>query len=694
MPLRLRHTRRRRPTAQVPGHARSRLAGYLANTLEGAPLTARSRAALFHWAAKNAVALGLDLPDDFIQLWIDDDLEEREPNRLAIRTLRAALDEMPAIRRADRPFGRLAKLLGLDELEEQILTLAADYRAFSAVEQLWDHFASEQGMEINLSLNPSLFAKLLGVSEGRIAKRLQPDAPLRASGLLLVEHPRSLDVLPRLIPFVSEPAPPRDPQRALLGAVAEAELPFGAFAHLGEEATHALAMLRGALEQRETGIHILLYGAPGTGKTAFAAALAQELGVALYEVGLENPDGEEPDRAQRLAELRLGQRLLGGSGPALLLLDEAEDMFEAQEPFFLRGPRRGSRAFVHRMLETSPVPVIWTANDISGFGPAALRRMSCAIEVRVPPAPVRQRLWSEAADAEGVPLPEEEAHALAELLPAAPALARSAMRAARLAGGNVATVRWAVSGVARAMAGGRLPPPNGLGEPFDPLLVNADTDLAALAERLAAPGRPQRVSLLLSGPPGSGKSAFARHLASRMGLPVLLRRASDVLDAYVGGTEQKIAAAFAEARDAGAFLIFDEADSLLGDRKLAHRSWEVSQVNEMLTWMESHPLPFCCTTNLVERLDEATARRFLIKARFQFLTAPQVARAWETILRQPLPAAGLGHLDRLTPADFGLVRRLAEMEGRETDAAWLLAALEREQRAKPGATGPIGFRVG
>ena len=60
---------------------------------------------------------------------------------------------------------------------------------------------------------------------------------------------------------------------------------------------------------------------------------------------------------------------------------------------------------------------------------------------------------------------------------------------------------------------------------------------------------------------------------------------------WVGGTERNIADAFAEARDAEAFLVFDEADSLLADRRLAERHWEVSQVNEMLTWMESHPYP-------------------------------------------------------------------------------------------------------
>jgi len=319
--------------------------------------------------------------------------------------------------------------------------------------------------------------------------------------------------------------------------------------------------------------------------------------------------------------------------------------------------------------------------------------MSCCIEVRIPPAPVRERLWRDAADAEGVSLPEGEARTLSHLLPSAPALASSAMRAARLAGGDPATVRWAVTGVVRAMAGGCLPPPNGEGEAFDLALVNADADLAKLTSKLAVPGATRQVSLLLSGPPGSGKSAYARHLAERMGLPVLQKRCSDLTSPWVGETEQKIARAFQEARDAEAFLIFDEADSLLRDRTLSHRSWEVSQVNEMLTWMERHPLPFCCTTNLVELLDAAAMRRFLVKARFDYLKPAQAAHAWSGTFGHTAPA-GLAALDRLTPADFELVRRVASLQGDLESAEALLNALEREQRAKPGAKGAIGFGRG
>ena len=143
--------------------------------------------------------------------------------------------------------------------------------------------------------------------------------------------------------------------------------------------------------------------------------------------------------------------------------------------------------------------------------------------------------------------------------------------------------------------------------------------------------------LCLEGPPGTGKSAFTRYLAERLGLEVLQKRASDLLSPWVGETEQQIAAAFAEARDAQAFLIFDEADSLLGDRRSAHRSWEVSQVNEMLTWMESHPLPFACTTNFGEHLDPATLRRFVFKVRLDYLAPAQVKEAFRAWFTLPAP---------------------------------------------------------
>lgn len=200
------------------------------------------------------------------------------------------------------------------------------------------------------------------------------------------------------------------------------------------------------------------------------------------------------------------------------------------------------------------------------------------------------------------------------------------------------------------------------------------------------------MSFCLQGAPGTGKSAFVRHLAERMGIEVVQKRASDLVSMWVGDTEKQIAAAFAEARDAGSFLVFDEADSLLADRRFAVRSWEVSRVNEMLTWMESHPLPFACTTNFREHLDPATLRRFVFKLALNYLSPEQVEAAFQRFFALA-PPKGLDRLAALTPGDFAVVRRKAAVLGRLGDAEALMTMLRAEYDAKPDRPQPIGFHA-
>ena len=224
---------------------------------------------------------------------------------------------------------------------------------------------------------------------------------------------------------------------------------------------------------------------------------------------------------------------------------------------------------------------------------------------------------------------------------------------------------------------------------FDPRLSSADQDLTRLAERIADSGEPG-VSLCLHGPSGTGKSAFARHLAQRLGLDVMEVRASDLLSKWVGETEARIADAFRTAAEQRAMLIFDEADSLLRDRQSARTGWEVTQVNEMLTWMEAHPLPFACTTNLMDSLDPATLRRFLFKVRFLPMTAEQARDAFQRAFGVPAPV-DLADLSPLAPADFAVAARKARVLGLDAPDE-LVELLRQEVALKPGAmVGRIGF---
>ncbi len=656
-------------------------------------------AALANWLGQSATAFGL--PDTVIPDYEAPRRSRRRgvsgPDwrkiRAALTLAEAALPDTTATP-ADCWITAIAGSLALDPLETRMLALGLHYELDKRAGRLFDAISECRGGLNRFHRDTGLFALLLQASAGDVERRLRSDAKLRACGLFHLDPDGELHVLERLVSLIRQDAfPEADFYDQLLGAIAADLLPWEAFEHLGRQAEVVASVLEAALAGRESGINILLYGPPGTGKTSFAATLAARIGAKLRPVAEIDENGGEPTRHERLGGLRLAQRL-AEPGTTLLLFDEAEDLFvRGSNSGFHESSAASSRVFIHRLLERMAVPVIWTANDISVLGPAVLRRMTMCLELKVPSVMTRANLWRQMGETEGVVLRENDALRLARLVPAAPAVASAALRATRLAGGGAETVRLVVEGVARAVHGGRLPMP----EPerdcdYDPDLANADCDLSALTADLQRP-EALAVSILLSGPPGTGKSAWVRHLASQMGLPVLHKRTSDLLDPFVGGTEQNIAAAFAEARDTHAFLVFDEADSLLLERAHAVRHWEISQVNEMLTWMEQHTLPFACTTNLAERLDRASLRRFLVKVRFDWMTKAQAQRAFQHFFGLAAPPA-LDELRTLTPADFSLVRRRAALTGGKPDPATLLRLLAAESEGRTSGQPCIGFMAG
>ena len=472
-------------------------------------------------------------------------------------------------------------------------------------------------------------------------------------------------------------------RNALLGEPLVSGVGPNDYEHVAADRDLMIAVLAGGAAAQATGVNILLYGPPGSGKTELAKVVAKHAGLSLFATGEESQHGSESDRTGRLGDLVFSQRLLKGERGGALLFDEMEDV----AVHLIR--RGGSKVYLNRLLETNSVPVIWTSNELGNIDPALLRRMTLAVELKRPPAAQRRRIMEQILKRNGVEIPEADVERLAQNIDATPAIIENAIRAARFAGGGAETIERAARGILRAVTGVgarrivTIPA-------FDPALTTASRDLIALADQLVG-GQARAFSLCLYGPPGTGKSAFARYLAGRLGLQILHLRASDLLGMYVGQSEKNIAAAFEEAREAGAFLVFDEADSLLWDRRDAQRSWEASQVNEMLTWMEEHPLPVCFTTNLMDRIDQASLRRFTFNVRFDHLDRTALERAWRVFFGlERAPEAGLGFAN-LAPGDFAKARKQAEMLGilgKPDELAGLIADISR---SKPGTSGSMGF---
>lgn len=620
----------------------------------------------------------------------------REMHRQAERAARRAL---PAILEAN--LKRLAALVGMSDAECMILGFATMLHH----ERDLDSAADTLGT-LSSSAIVDVLAALLDLPEHEVRAALSVQGLLARSGLLSVDRSGTkllrakLDLLSNQFAD-SILACESDPVALLRDMVAPstpARLSLADFGHLDE----ALAILKPYLAQavagNQQGVNIFVYGAPGTGKSELARALAAALGCELFEVASEDEDGDPVNGERRLRAYRAAQSFFD-QRRAMLLFDEVEDVFGDSGNGFGRSTAQRRKAWINRTLEQNRVPTLWLSNSIDGIDPAFMRRFDVLVEVPVPPRAQRERILQAACgDLADAPTLARMAQAEA-LAPAVVDRAASVVRAIRDqfdAPGSARALEWLTNRTLEAQghpgldagAASQLP------SHYDPAILNADADLAQLAAGLA---QSRSARLCLYGPPGTGKSAFGRWLADRLGMPLLPKSASDLMSKWVGDSEKAIAAAFRQAEREGALLMLDEVDSFLREREGAQHSWEVTRVNEMLTRMESFSGVFIASTNLMEGIDAAALRRFDLKIRFDYLEPGQAA----LMLERQCAALGLGtlapevsararRLALLTPGDFSALarrHRFTPFAGCEQ----VVDALEQECALKRGKSASIGF---
>ena len=210
-------------------------------------------------------------------------------------------------------------------------------------------------------------------------------------------------------------------------------------------------------------------------------------------------------------------------------------------------------------------------------------------------------------------------------------------------------------------------------------------------------------TLCFWGIPGSGKTMFAEYLALQLDLPIIMKKASDLLSKWVGDNEKNIAAMFQEAHEEGAILFLDEADSFLRDRSEAKDNWSVSLTNELLQGMERFPGIFICATNLFKKIDPASLRRFTFKFEFKEMTEEQRWKMFqvETGLDDlKLPSEEIYDLKKrieqirnLAPGDFATVKRQSNILGSVlTPQQWVNQLVEESQAKLEGIESrKIGF---
>jgi SpoVK/Ycf46/Vps4 family AAA+-type ATPase len=606
----------------------------------------------------------------------------------------------------------LAGLLQLNRAERALLLYGTLARYQRDLRSLLVEFKVSNAPEAYAAI-----ADVAGVKAPEVAEALRAGSRLERIGMvenLISEH--NITDLADLMK-VSEKLPPvlmreyRD-QHELMAVftrpVSASHLQLGDFAYVAEDAQVLVALLQQAVARREPGVNVLLYGPPGTGKTELAKVVARAAGLDLFEVEYADRDGNSLSGRDRYRSLQIAQVFLKSSQCAALLFDEVEDVFPplsseaaqlmARSEQALASPSHSvnGKAWVNQILETNSVPTLWVTNRIEQIDPAFRRRFAYHLELRSPPPGAREALLRKTL--EDVPVGADFVARLTARKGLTPAQIRTAVRFARLACDEEARtppermeqlIERQLHNADRALGKPEAPRERQSVTTYDLGMLNVETrfELPRIIEALKARGHG---TLCFHGPPGTGKTALAEHIARSLEQPLLIKQASDLVSKYVGETEQNMAAMFREAQSEKAVLLLDEADSFLQDRRGAQRTYEVTEVNEMLQGMERYAGIFICTTNLMDSLDAAALRRFTFKIKFMPLTAGQREQMFVTEALGG-EAAGLNEdlrrrlsrLDALCPGDYAAVRRQVEILAAALSPDEFMTQLEAEHRIKP-----------
>ena len=557
---------------------------------------------------------------------------------------------------------KISKLADLNNYEKEIIEFAIllDER------ELLQDITSYIGRNLTINQTKKVLSTILNIPLKEVDRCFSLNSKLSKSSLLMISYAGS--DLKNNLEFITDKFPSKmfniesNIEHMIKEIVCECDntdLILNDFTHLEKELSVLISYLRNAIITNQRGVNILLYGVPGTGKTELTKVIASELKKSLYEISYCDNNDEPIDGRKRLEAYKSAQALLSNKN-IFLMFDEIEDVFNNDDNPFRK--RQKNKAWINRILENNVIPTMWITNDVYSIDNAVIRRFDMSIEVPIPTKSKRIEIINKFSQNQ---LSIDAISKLASNKNIAPALISRALKVVSSLDKNKnkdKAFEMIIDNTLKAQGheGIKDNPSISLPKTYNPNYINCNMDLEKLTLGIS---KSKNARICLYGAAGTGKSAYGKYIAAKLEKPLIIKKGSDLLSMWLGKTEKNIANAFKEAKEESAVLVFDEVDSFLADRSNADKSWEVTQVNEMLVQMESFDGIFIATTNLMANLDKASLRRFDLKMEFGYLKPEQ---SWK-LFKSECVNIGLSNffkikkevesLSILTPGDFAAVLR-------------------------------------
>jgi replication-associated recombination protein RarA len=189
-----------------------------------------------------------------------------------------------------------------------------------------------------------------------------------------------------------------------------------------------------------------------------------------------------------------------------------------------------------------------------------------------------------------------------------------------------------------------------------------------MRDKLEEKGLKPRRRVLLSGPPGTGKTMTAHCLAGELQFPLFSVMLHGLITKFMGETAQKLKLVFDAIKTTRGVYLFDEIDALAAARGDGNDVGEARRVlNSFLQFLEEDTGPsiVIATTNLAEILDRAVLRRFDLVLSYELPDAGSIRQALERRL------IGFSHerLSWLRITNFALGLSTADVVAAAEDAA-------------------------
>jgi len=403
----------------------------------------------------------------------------------------------------------------------------------------------------------------------------------------------------------------------------------------------------------------LLHGPSGSGKTFQARHFCASLGKALLEWDVTHAPADDAAFAE-MVEMLLREARLADAIPAF---DRIHTLLPTEDT----SDHSRLNRLIERLEAWNGFVFLFGEEDCKLALPQHSRLAVYSVPLGTPSMDDRMKLWNKHASP-ALPLSSEDAGMLASKfrftpgrIKAAADEARKQLEWQRLAGEDgkaVTSVSSIVHQSAYRLIDHRLQDKTRKIEPkfgWDDLILPKETmELLQQAcsrlkhrhkvmhewgfDRKLPYGR--GISLLFTGPPGTGKTMSAAVMAKAMEAELYRVDLSRVVSKYIGETEKNLADIFDQARLSGAILFFDEADALFGKRsevKDSHDKYANMETSYLLQKMEEYDGLTILATNFSQNLDEAFSRRIQFIVKFPFPDAEQREQLWRSAFPREAP---------------------------------------------------------